>query len=68
MKKFNLIKAKEGAEICTKNGLPAKILWFDRESNSFPLVVIINNKRVSCFTAEGKFFKDKDSDRDLKIK
>lgn len=68
MKKFSLKKAKEGAEVVTKEGKAAKILLFDRSSKDFPLVVIIENKMVYYYTNEGKFYKDKPSDKDLRMK
>ncbi len=68
MKKFSLKKAKEGAEVVTKEGKSAKILLFDRSSKDFPLVVIIENKMVYYYTEEGKFYKDKPSDKDLRMK
>ncbi len=68
MKKFNLNKAKEGAEVVTKEGKSAKILLYDRDSPRFPLVVIIENKHVTFYTTEGKLYSDKDSDKDLKLK
>lgn len=67
MARFSLKKAKEGADICTKSGKSAKILLFDRNSKIFPLVVIINNSMVYYYTNEGKFYKDRDSDNDLRM-
>jgi len=68
MARFNLSKAKEGAEVCTKSGKSAKILLFDRNSKIFPLVVILNNSMVYYYTEKGKFYKDKNSDNDLIMK
>lgn len=68
MARFNLIKAQNGDEVCTKNGLPVKILLFDRDSRTFPLVAIINNKKVCCYTSKGKFYLGKDSEFDLRMK
>lgn len=68
MKKFSLKKAKEGATVVTKDGKEAKILLFDRSSKEFPLVVIIENKHVFYYTEEGKFYKDKPSEKDLRLK
>ena len=65
MQKFNFKKAQKGSDVKTKSGIPAKILLFDRDSKIFPLVVIINNKKVSCYTVEGKFYTYKNSDLDL---
>ncbi len=68
MKKFNLKKARSGADVITKSGKEAKILLFDRNSRVFPLVVIIENKNVYYYTEEGKFYEDKPSDNDLRMK
>jgi len=68
MPRFNLKKVKEGAEVLTKSGKVAKILLFDRSNSMFPLVVIIENKRVACYTDKGKFYKNSNSDNDLIIK
>jgi len=65
MRKFNLKKAQNGSDVKTKSGIAAKILLFDRDSRTFPLVVILNNKKVYYYTTEGKFYNDKDSDLDL---
>lgn len=68
MKKFDLTKAKRGNQVVTKSGKDAKILLFDRDNPAFPLVVIIENKQVYCYTNDGKFYQDKESDNDLKMK
>lgn len=68
MKKFNLKKAQQGAEVCTKDGHAAKILLFDRDNSTFPLVVIIDNKTVYFYTNEGVFYSNKESDLDLRMK
>ena len=68
MKNFNLEKARNGADVVTKSGQEAKILLFDRNSRIFPLVVILNNKNVYCYTEDGKFYKDRPSDKDLIMK
>lgn len=68
MKRFSLKKAKNGEEVVTKNGSTVKILLFDRDNRKFPIVAIIDNKKVCCYTEKGKFFADKDSDLDLLMK
>lgn len=68
MARFNLKKAKNGEEIVTKSGLPVRILLFDRDSRMFPIVAILNNKKVYYYTEKGKFYIDKDSDLDLVMK
>ncbi|MGL5913175.1 MAG: hypothetical protein ACRCZB_03340 [Bacteroidales bacterium] len=67
MKRFSLKKAKLGNEVCTKSGKKAQILLFDRNSQNFPLVVIIEHKQVRYYTTEGKYYVDKDSELDLKM-
>ena len=56
MKDFNLKSAKDGAKVCTKDGKYVRLLTFDRESTSFPIVGLIENRKV-----------DKDSENDLKM-
>lgn len=68
MKKFDIEKAKHGNLVVTKSGRDAKILLFDRDNTHFPLVVILGNKDVACYTIDGKFYIDKESDKDLKMK
>ncbi len=68
MRMFDLRKAKNGDAVVTKSNKDVKILLFDRDSTVFPLVAIINNKQVACYTSEGKFYRDKDSDNDLRMK
>lgn len=71
MKKFNVDAAKKGDPVVTRKGKEVKMLYFDRDNERFPLVAIIENKQVSCFTVEGKFFDDKDhkqSNNDLFMK
>ncbi len=67
MKRFNLAKAKQGDEVCTKDGKAAKILLFDRTGRDFPLVAIIDNKTVYYYSEKGKFYMDRDSEKDLKM-
>ena len=67
MKKFSLISAKSGAKVCTKDGKSVRLLAFDRESASFPIVGLIENRKVCCYTIDGKYYADKDSDNDLRM-
>jgi len=67
MKKFNIKTAKFN-ELITKNGKEAKLLYSERASKNFPLVVIIDNMKVEFYTIEGKVYLDKDSEFDLMIK
>ena len=67
MKKFSLKSSKDGAKVCTKNGKPVRLLAFDRENATFPIVGLIENKKVCCVTIDGKYYADKDSDNDLRM-
>ena len=68
MKEFDLKQAKKGADIITKAGNEAKILYFTRDNDQFPLVVLLDNKHVYYYTTDGRFFHDKHSNKDLKLK
>lgn len=68
MKDFDITKAKVGDPVITKSGKEAEILFFERKIAKFHLVVIIENKYVYYYTDEGKFYSDKNSDRDLMMK
>ena len=68
MSKFDIDKAKQGLPVMTKENKEARILLLDRNNSKFPLVVIIENKDVCCYTINGKFYYDKESDKDLKMK
>lgn len=68
MKKFDLRKAKAGQAIVTESGKPVNILYFERDSKNFPIVALIENKKVEQYTIDGKLYIDRDSDLDLKMK
>jgi hypothetical protein len=68
MKKFDLEKAKAGAPVITRSKKDAKVLLFDRNNARFPIVSIVENKDVWCYTSEGKWYANKDSDKDLFLK
>ncbi len=65
MEKFNLTKAKQGSPVITRDQRKVKILLFNRSSNNFPIVAIIENKHVACFTENGTFYLYKQSKNDL---
>ena len=58
MKPFNLERAKAGATVQTRAGSSARILCFDRDDATYPIVALINNKDLDCYTLEGKFSTD----------
>lgn len=43
MKPFDLEKAKAGAELRTRDGRPARIICWDRQSDGFPIVALVSN-------------------------
>lgn len=43
MKPFDLEKAKAGHPVCTRSGLKARIICFDRKENDYPIVSLIND-------------------------
>ena len=65
MRKFNLKLAQEGAAVCTKSKKNVRLLVFDRDNPAFPIVALIENKQVCCYTVDGKYYANKDSDNDL---
>jgi hypothetical protein len=68
MKKFDIKEARAGKSVVTRNGKEAKVLYFAREVDRFPIVAIIEKKHVYCYTEEGKFYDDenhKESKNDL---
>lgn len=65
MNEFDIEKAKQGFLVKTKNGKLVEILKYDRNNKKFPVVAIIENKEVICYTPEGKYYPKKDSDNDL---
>lgn len=65
MRRFNLKEARAGAKTCTKSGKSVRIIAFDRDSIRFPIVALIDNRKLACYTNNGKFYIDRDSDNDL---
>lgn len=58
MKPFDLEKAKAGAKVCLKNGVPARIVFFDVRS-AYPIVALVedgDSERVLTFNNEGRFY------------
>jgi len=60
MKEFNLEEAKAGKAVCTRDGRPARIICFDRKSNSYPIIALIaetigNGEVYKSYTIDGKF-------------
>ena len=68
MKEFDLELAKKGHPVCTRAGLPAKIICFDRKA-PYPVVVLVekdNMEFVECYKENGQYNKgNKQSPYDL---
>lgn len=70
MKPFDLEKAKVGEPVCTRSGLPARILTFDVRSH-YPIVGVIGdpdfpgNEIIETYTTEGLCIINKMNDKDL---
>lgn len=43
MKPFNLDLAKAGHPVCTKEGNPVRIICFDRKSDAYPIIALVNS-------------------------
>jgi hypothetical protein len=68
MKKFNIEEAIAGRQVETTDGKIVKILHHERDNEKFPIIALIENKKVVMYTIEGKFYLDKDSKNDLILK
>lgn len=70
---FDIEKAKQGAKVVTRDGHDVRILCFDRNSDEYPIVVLIQKKDdgddgVETYTKNGKYVTAGDeSDNDLMI-
>ena len=43
LKPFDIQKAKEGKQVCTRDGRKARIICFNRESIGFPIIALVKN-------------------------
>lgn len=64
MRPFDIEAAKTGKPVCTRDGGKARIICFDSTLENYPLVVLVGDYPYS-YTAEGKFYKDSESNSDL---
>ena len=61
MKEFDLEKAKAGAPVCTRDGRPARIIYWDRKDDYYPILALVerNNKEILIsVTEKGHVFDD----------
>lgn len=60
MKYFDLAAAERGATVCTRDGLPVRILCFDMKCDGYPIVAVIGRRAqdgeefVETYTPEGE--------------
>lgn len=69
---FDVEKAKNGAKVVTRNGLPVRIGFYDLKGGEFPIAGAVkekdNTEAVRSFTMKGRHYSyDKDSPYDLFI-
>lgn len=72
MKKFDLEAAKRGAAVCTREGMEARIVCFDRIDFIYPIVGLCRNNDgsefVGSYTTDGRKFCSTTDDRDLMMR
>lgn len=59
MRPFNLNLAKQGRSVCTKDGLNARIICFDKKGDAYPIVALVSfgHEEVAyTYTSEGHFY------------
>lgn len=72
MREFDLAAAKAGAPVCTRSGLEARIIGYDRRG--YPASVIIalldggHGEGIEFYYADGRWEKDKDRKEDLMMR
>lgn len=57
MKPFNLEEARQGKPVCTRDGGRARIICFDRKSDTYPIVALIDGRsceRMYTYTNKGE--------------
>lgn len=68
MKPFNLDEAIAGKSICTRKGLPARILDTNLKGSRCPIVVAVlsdDREYVRCYAKDGKLFSSLETEDDL---
>lgn len=72
MKNFDLEAAKRGAAVCTRSGMEARIVCFDRIDSIYPIVGLCRNNDgsefVGSYTTNGCKFCSTADDRDLMMR
>lgn len=68
MKPFDLEKARAGHPVCTRNGLKARIICFDRRNDFYPIIALVYDgiiEQVFTYTLEGHIETSEICDIDL---
>lgn len=68
MKPFNLEEAIAGKSICTRKGLPTRILDTNLKGSRCPIVVAVlsdDREYVRCYAKDGKLFSTLETEDDL---
>ena len=59
MKPFDLELAKQGHPVCTRNGLPARIICFNARGVNSPIIALVeedDDETPYSFPVNGKFY------------
>lgn len=72
MKEFNLELAKQGHEVQTRDGDPARIVCYDRKSEEgyYPIVALIEKEgeeETYFYTSDGRYFKNPNNTSELDL-
>lgn len=70
MRAFNLAEAKAGKKVVTRDGLPARIICYDRLDNEYPIVALLKmvdgEEDMNSYCLNGCFYDDHEkSEHDL---
>ena len=57
MKPFDIGKAKAGHPVCTRNGMNARIICWDKKGDGYPIVALLGEEveEYGCYTMTGRF-------------
>lgn len=61
MKPFDIELAKQGRTVQTRNGKPARIICFDKKSENYPILALVESEKncedVCSYTNDGHLYK-----------
>lgn len=55
MKPFNLCLAKQGRPVCTRNGLPVRIICFNKKDDKYPIVGLVKDSTGEILIQTDKY-------------